>query len=259
LGNSEGLEISNAFSTEVLFRWLDADMLEGYLDDHADKLEGDVDDPVMRRWASWEKISASVEVPAGKAILALTTDTLPKGWENRTLDFAYLSFATARLFGFVWNGRTLLDTDSAASNSAPAPELYRVRLGTALTNHIVDGHMRIHYRMFERGIVAVNPDGKEATFTVGSKFWSAPLTVSPIAVGPLTVGPITVGPPPGPPSHLVDLYSTHRKLDSTPGTPGTPGAAVSAGVITEATAALTLPPLSGRVYLFAGEMTYRLA
>jgi Hypothetical glycosyl hydrolase family 15 len=148
--------------------YLDADMLEAYICTwtHSDRWPD---------WPYWDEAGQKLQpkLKEGKQIQALS-------YLGHTAygirEDAFFCYASARLAGFVWTcgwngGLPLSNPDTAA--------LYRIRLGKPLAPEAVspDG---VHYRVFERGMVAVNPDNKNA-------------------------GTIAVGPP-MPTTRLLDLY-----------------------------------------------------
>lgn len=135
-------------------------------------------------------------------------------------DYAFLSYATARLAGFLWNAATYVSHSSVA-------DLYRLRLGRPLTPKLVAG--QVHYRVFECGIVAVNADPAASAPlpNIGSGLWGAQ------------------------PNLMVDAFIA--------GLPGRLFKNYSGGSDHYATFPpdqFQIPPISGRVYLFASDMIY---
>jgi hypothetical protein len=123
------------------WKYIDAEMLESYICTWVS----------TERWfdwhTHWDKVGKELQpyLKAGKQIQALSyLGHTPYG----VREDAYFCYATARLAGFVWNGGPL--------SSADCGELYRLRLGKALTDEIEENG--VHYRVFERGFVAVNPE-----------------------------------------------------------------------------------------------------
>ncbi|MFA6546755.1 MAG: putative glycoside hydrolase, partial [Limisphaerales bacterium] len=147
LGNSASpLQLPKEF-----WKHLDAEMLESYICTWVSK----------DRWfdwkAHWNKAGKDLQphVKAGKQIQALSyLGHTPYGIRED----AFFCYASARLAGFVWNGgQPLSQPDSAV--------LYRLRLGKPLTDEREENG--VHYRVFERGLVAVNPDkGTNASITL---------------------------------------------------------------------------------------------
>jgi hypothetical protein len=142
-------------------------------------------------------------------------------------EYAFLAYATARLSGFIWNAA------SALSNSAVA-DLYRLRLGPALTGESnLGGPQGLYFRIFRRGLVAVNLDLK-----------------TPAVLPPKVYAHAFSGTPVPPPKRLVDVFEA-----------GAPGRLFqrdqgSDWTATVDAATLTVPSLSGRVYLFGSDLTY---
>jgi hypothetical protein len=65
---------------------------------------------------------------------------------------AFLCYASARLAGFIWT------CYSPASDDATVRKLFSLRLGKPFTAELTDPASGVNYRVFERGLVAVNPD-----------------------------------------------------------------------------------------------------
>jgi hypothetical protein len=140
----EGAVLGNSASPQTLpkefWKYLDAEMLESYICTWVS----------TERWfdwtSHWNKVGKDLQpfVKAGKQIQALSyLGHTPYGIREDAL-FCY---ASARLAGFVWSGGTVNDETA---------DLYRLRLGKPLTDETEkDG---LHYRVFERGLIAVNPD-----------------------------------------------------------------------------------------------------
>ena len=146
----EGAMLGNSANPMSLpkeyWKYLDAEMLESYICTWVSK----------DRWFDWKtrwnKAGQDLQpyVKAGKQIQALSyIGHTPYG----VREDAFYCYASARLAGFVWNGgRPLSDPETA--------DLYRLRLGKALTDEREENG--VHYRVFERGMVAVNPDKEKA-------------------------------------------------------------------------------------------------
>lgn len=122
--------------------YLDAEMLESYICTWVSK----------DRWFDWKthwnKAGRDMQpfVRAGKQVQALSyLGHTPYGIREDAL-FCY---ASARLAGFVWNGGLPISTPETA-------DLYRLRLGRPLTDEREENG--VHYRLFQRGLVALNPE-----------------------------------------------------------------------------------------------------
>ncbi len=130
------------------WKYLDADMLESYICTWVSK----------DRWFDWhdywhkQGVELQPFVRAGKQVQALSyTGHTPYG----VREDSFFCYATARLAGFVWNGgQPLSNPDSAI--------LYQIRLGKPLTGELQEGG--VYYRVFERGLVALNPDKEKKGF-----------------------------------------------------------------------------------------------
>jgi hypothetical protein len=249
------------FIQQQVLPYLDADMMEGFLD-----LRNDVNG----NRSSWEgywhtRIKAVQQLYQKKVILVISPNPTRQSGLQQALDlggiapdpshlnepnptvrgYHYLTYATARLAGFVWwggtlsgdntqlspfvtNGRHLSPEDySIAIGQNDYADLYRIRLGDPITGELHqesgDGSI-VYYRVFENGIVAVNPD-KTSSHT------------------------LSINNPPIPVTKFFDLYELHgnyletrREIIDVDRTGGV----------------LNLAPLSGRVYLFAADTAYLL-
>lgn len=128
------------------WKYLDAEMLESYICTWASQ----------ERWFDWKDHwhKAGVElqdfVRAGKQIQALSyLGHTPYG----VREDAFFCYASARLAGFVWSGGSPSDENVA--------DLYRLRLGKALGPE--QEQNGVYFRVFERGMVVVNPDRENAS------------------------------------------------------------------------------------------------
>lgn len=154
--NPEGAILGNSAWPPGLpkeyWKYLDAEMLESYICTWVSK----------ERWFDWHERWNAVGkelqpfIQAGKQIQALSyVGFTPYGVKEDS----FFCYATARLAGFVWSGGSL-------QKGNPASILYQIRLGRPLTEELESNG--IHYRVFEAGLVAVNPDReKAASFPVG--------------------------------------------------------------------------------------------
>ncbi len=145
----EGAVLGNSANPPSLpkefWKYLDAEMLESYICTWVSK----------DRWfdwkSHWNQTGKDLQpfVKAGKQIQALSyVGHTPYGVREDAL-FCY---ASARLAGFVWTGGSISNPDMA--------DLYQLRLGKALTEEREEHG--VHYRVFERGMVAVNPEKEKA-------------------------------------------------------------------------------------------------
>ncbi len=189
----------------VFWKYLDAEMLESYICTWASK----------ERWFDWNEhwyqrgVKLQPFIQAGKQVQALSyLGHTPYG----VREDAFFCYASARLAGFVWNGgRPLSDPDTAI--------LYQIRLGPPLGPEQQD--KGAHYRLFERGLVAVNPNKQQ---------------------------PVTLTLPATAPPILLDLFPAQTGKNAA-------GRRVQLGPARE----LTIPAYAGRVYLFAADMGDALA
>jgi len=123
------------------WKYLDAEMLESYICTWVSK----------ERWFDWEThwhkagIDLQDFVRSGKQIQALSyLGHTPYG----VREDAFFCYASARLAGFVWSGGSPSDPEVA--------DLYRLRLGRPVAEE--QQQNGLYYRVFERGMVVVNPD-----------------------------------------------------------------------------------------------------
>jgi len=126
------------------WKYLDAEMLESYICTWVSK----------ERWFDWHKHwhefgkTLKPHLAAGKQIQALSyVGHTPYGIKEDS----YFCYATARLAGFVWSGGSL-------QKGNPASLLYQIRLGKPLGDEKESNG--VYYRLFEKGMVAVNPEKK---------------------------------------------------------------------------------------------------
>jgi hypothetical protein len=128
------------------WKYLDAEMLESYICTWVSK----------ERWFDWHERWNAVGkelqpfLKAGKQIQALSyVGFTPYGVKEDS----FFCYVTARLAGFVWSGGSL-------QKGNPASILYQIRLGKPLTEELESNG--VHYRVFEAGLVALNPDKEKA-------------------------------------------------------------------------------------------------
>lgn len=134
-------------------RYGDAYMLESYILTHVS----------TRRWHSWEQIQKMAQqtasaVKAGKVVLALSyAGYTPNGIDED----AFYAYACARLFGYSWaDWFTLADARSTL--------LYRLKLGAARSDVLESNGM--DYRLYENGLVVVNPNNEARELRVKTGF-----------------------------------------------------------------------------------------
>ena len=181
----------------IFWKHLDAEMLESYICTWVSK----------DRWFDWEQhwhqrgLKLQPFIKAGKQIQALSY----LGHTSYGVrEDAFFCYASARLAGFVWNGgRPLSDPETAI--------LYQIRLGPPLGPE--EQQTNVYYRLFERGLVALNPN-KQKPATL----------ILPMSVPSILYDLFPTNAPKGASAHRVDLGSTRQ---------------------------LTIPPYAGRVYLYA--------
>lgn len=193
-------------------QYLDSDTLEGYV--CGGKTGSRL--PDWHGLLSWSDLGQQLQpyLSQGKQILAISTmgSSGPQLRED-----AFLCYCAARVAGLTWYGY---------SNNVYASEiadLHRVRLGSALAPAVVDPARQLSYRVFERGVVAVN--------------WSASAQSFPYKN---PVSPVVATPPS--PEFFYDLFApslTPIDLSATAGQ-------------------LSVPAQSGRAFLFGSSTDYGL-
>jgi len=131
---------------------IDCEMAESYICTWASK----------DRWFDWHDHWLAMgqamqpHLAAGKSVVALSyLGHTPCGVKED----AYFCYASARLSGFIWAaGGDIL-------NDNPARKLCEIRLGKAQAPARQSGE--VYYRLFERGMVAVNPSAQAQTAAIG--------------------------------------------------------------------------------------------
>ena len=152
-GEDKVLMLNGGGGTTEYLRHADAFMLESFLLTHVS----------TRRWQSWEQVYKRAQeilpsIDAGKVPLALSyAGYTPRGMDED----AFYAYACARLFGYSWaDWFTLADARSTL--------LYRLRLGAARSKMLKSNGM--FYRLFEDGVVAVNPNFEDRELKVKTGF-----------------------------------------------------------------------------------------
>jgi hypothetical protein len=241
--------------------FLDADMMEQFL--NLSDCQPSPGLTVQHRWNGYwyPYIQAVLKVfnkPEfrGKQVLVIPPNPfraqdvgqcLPPNITSTVRGYQFLTYVAARLAGFIrFVGPLGCYADFKLTPPAGPPltyqqamqdqfgDLARLRLGPPITGILTDSSSNVFYRLFESGLVALNSDMST----------SRPLIVS----GP---GNFQTPNPPFPTTKFLDLTDPI----------GTSGAWTHLEIIdvTKTSGALTIPPLSGRVYLFGAETSYLLA
>jgi hypothetical protein len=127
---------------------LDSDALEGYICSNNGQRVAD--------WhgMTWDEAGRNLQpyLARKKQILVFSDiGTEQTGLTaSQVAENAFLCFASARLAGFIWTCN--IPTSTILRN------LCALRLGEALTEELTDPASGVNYRVFERGLVAVNAD-----------------------------------------------------------------------------------------------------
>jgi hypothetical protein len=234
------------------WKLVDIGMIESYFYPRVDRFDNGMpktplsDDAWAKQWGVWHDFggpNSPPEFASRRLPIVASVDTAQRICMNRynnpspskvigdltdEREYAFLTYATARLSGFIWNA------SSALSNSAVA-DLYRLRLGPPLTAEInLGGANGLYFRVFRRGLVAVNLD-LNAKVALPPKAYAQAFQGSSIPT----------------PKWLVDVFNA-----------GAPGRAFQRDEGSDWTATydadtLSVPRLSGRVYLFGSDLTYQ--
>jgi hypothetical protein len=248
-------EYLDPFIENGVLPFLDSDMMEGFLDLGKDSPKG-----LAGGWAGYwypyiQAVLGVLSRPQfkGKQILVIPPNPqlasqmgpalLPKGFTCTVRQYHFLTYVAARLAGFIrfvgplgcyndFKVNPLLTYQEALQDQFA--DLARIRLGPPVTGMLHDAQSVLFYRIFENGMVVLNSD-MSASHT---------LMVSD------TVHPGQPNPP----------FPTTKFLDLTDPI-GTSTAATRLEIIDVSTTGgiLTIPPLSGRVYLFGADTSYLLA
>jgi hypothetical protein len=201
-------------------QYIDGDTMEAYicqLDGHGDIVQ-------TRTWEgdpnlTWDQLGRKLQAYLGEDKRILVISNL--GSKKGVREDAFLCYASARLAGLTWYG--LLSPSQISVSVHLTADLYRLHLGEPLTSELTDSSSGINFRVFERGLVAVNWNQADAGLTVSS--------------------------PPIPATRFFyDLFA----YDSYPNTPSRPNIEVLPGGV------LTIPAMSGRIYLFGSSTDYGL-
>ena len=204
LGNSgDPLQFSTGTLPEFQ-EYLDADMFEAYICGPG-RTTNYSNKSTLPTWVEVAR-RAQPYLATGKQILVISVIDNPDPSKNR--GDAFFCYANARLAGFIWFRGSL---------GKGADDLSLLRLGRPVTGELADPS-GVLFRVFERGLVAVNWDSNDKTLTVR---------------------------PPIPGTIFYDIYQplsiNLQMLD----------VSTTGGV-------LTIPGASGRVYLFGSDTDYGL-
>jgi hypothetical protein len=168
---------------------------------------------------------------------------LPPGFTRTVRAYQFLTYVAARLAGFIrfvgplgcyadLKDKSPLSYQDALQDQFA--DLARIRLGRPATGILTDAQSILFYRIFENGMVVLNSDMSGSHTLVVSD----------------SVNPKRPNPP----------FPTTKFLDLTDPI-GTTAAVTRLEIIDVGTTGgiLTIPPLSGRVYLFGADTSYLLA
>lgn len=119
----------------------------------------------MQEWEELEYAGTEAEeaVKRGKTVVLLSyLDAAPKG---EAVDRALYAYCYARLFGFLW--ADWFGFEETPGCTEPAHDLYSVRLGRPVSS--IKRSKDAIYRVFEHGIVLVNPTASEVSVEIPAR------------------------------------------------------------------------------------------
>jgi hypothetical protein len=135
-------------------QYVDADMMEGYICQGSGNQIVRAPTYADAAGHTWDQLGRLLQpyIAGGKQVLAISTIGQPSAHTSR--EDAFFCYASARLAGITWYG---------AMTDPTVADLFRVRLGKPLTAELQEPFNAappacVFYRVFERAVVAVNPD-----------------------------------------------------------------------------------------------------
>jgi hypothetical protein len=126
-------------------QYIDSDMIEGYVC---------VSGTRVTDWhgMTWDAAGRELQAYLARKKQILVISDIASS--SQISEDAFLCYASARLAGFIWT----CNVATNAINSVAVRNLLSLRLGKALTQELTDSATGVNYRVFSRGLVAVNPD-----------------------------------------------------------------------------------------------------
>jgi hypothetical protein len=101
---------------------------------------------------TWDVAGRELQAYLARKKQILVISQIALNLPSQIAEDTFLCYARARLAGFIWTS----NVPTTASNSVR--NLFSLRLGEPLTEEQTDSASGIDYRVFSRGLVAVNPD-----------------------------------------------------------------------------------------------------
>lgn len=138
---------------EEFWKYADADMCESYIATWVSH----------KRWGDWHKDWNGIDkkIPEGKQVCCLSY----VGQTNNPIkDDIFFTYASSRLMNFIWSAG---NSEKVRSNKYTR-KLYSITLGRPTT--VEKTVNEVHYRMFQNGIVAVNPTENERLIRINDDF-----------------------------------------------------------------------------------------
>ncbi|MBI2843204.1 MAG: hypothetical protein HYX78_07365 [Armatimonadetes bacterium] len=153
----DGALFANSASPATLpdewWRWIDCEMSESYICTWVS----------TTRWGDWHKDWNGMDkkiskwMKAGKQVCCLS---YVGHTTNNVKDDCFFCYASARIMNMIWQGgRQVVYDDPELS------VLYHIETGQPVTEEKVTSE-GLHYRVFKKGVVAVNPTDKEAAVEI---------------------------------------------------------------------------------------------
>jgi hypothetical protein len=126
-------------------RYIDSDMIEGYVC---------VSGRRVTDWhgMTWDAAGRELQTYLARKKQILVISDIASS--SQVCEDAFFCYASAHLAGFIWT----CNVATNAVNNLALRNLFSLRLGEPLTEELTDLNSGINYRVFSRGLVAVNPD-----------------------------------------------------------------------------------------------------
>lgn len=121
-----------------------------------------------KRWGDWNKDWNGMDkkIPSGKQVCCLSYIGFTK---NKLKDDLYFCYASARLMNFIWSSgydshAGLAGSSGRLSENPDVQAIYSLTVGQPTCKETVQNE--IHYRMYDNGIIAVNPTDQERSIDI---------------------------------------------------------------------------------------------
>jgi Hypothetical glycosyl hydrolase family 15 len=144
LGNSgDPLNVPREFQEHI-----DSDMLEGFVCSSGTRVLD------WRGMMTWDQAGRQLQAYLARKKQILVISTIALNSTSQIAEDAFLCYATARIAGFIWTSNVTTNPEGIMA----VRNLHSLRLGEPLTEELTDPATGIYYRVFSRGLVAMNPD-----------------------------------------------------------------------------------------------------